>query len=274
MENKLTLKSGSILISLSSSVTGGVVYARKDLDKRCAKPGKDSMGGDAACKLLEGHGGKCDFTELTAEEVTRWETTRTIADKIEHDKAVKVRNKARSLITGVCASSNFGQLCLASHEAELDARYLEAKAMIEEFNGGSNYTRVSLYMLKGVIPDNTSSAESISSEVVELIDQMISGISSNDEEMIREAAGKLTQLVEILDDSSKAMAERAIAEARSAARALVKAAKGEGQSIAEQKRTDKSQQAEKTLKATRKALDMNADVFAQIEAATKGRKAG
>lgn len=271
--NKLTLQPG-LLVSLSSSVTGGVSYERKDLDKRCEKPGKDAMGAPAVCKRLADHDGKCDFSEMTAEEITRWETTRTISDKDEHEKATKVRNKARALITGVCAASNFGNLCLASREAELDARYKEAREMVDMFNQSAQFTRVSIYMMKGEIRA-AESASGISAEIVELIDQMTSGISGGDEDLIRVAANKLTQLAEMLDANAKAVIEKAIAEARSAARAIVtaKKEKAEGkQGFGAQKQADKGEGAKKTLKAARKVLDMNADVMAAIEGAAK--KAG
>jgi hypothetical protein len=284
MENKLTLQAG-LLVSLSSSVTGGVVYARRDLDERCGKAGRDAMGAPAVCKLLgKQHDGDCDFSELTAEEVTRWETTRTIADKAEHDKAVKVRNKARSLITAVCCSSNFGNLCLASKEKELDDRFAEAKQMVDEYNRQAQFTRVSIYMLKGVIPDTSNSARSISSEIIELIDQMLTGISAGDEDAVREAANKLTQLSEMLGDAARAMVEKSIAEARSAARAIVKAkeereagaasgglAQQTSASIAKQKEADRTATAKRTLQQARTALDMNSDVLASIEAAASKR---
>jgi len=271
--NKLTLQSG-LLVSLSSSVTGGVSYERKDLAERCGKEGTDAMGAKSTCKLAPGHEPPCNFAALTAEEITRWETTRTIADKAEHEKATKVRNKARSLITGVCVASNFGNLCLASKEAELDQRYIEAKEMVDEFNRQAQFTRVSVYMLKGVIPDSVNSAASMSSEVVTLLDQMIGGIAAGDEETVRKAANDLTQLAEMLGDASKALVEKAIAEARSAARVIVKAKAEEqtGAALATftaQKKADKAQAATNTLKQARKALDMSGDVFAQIEAAAK-----
>jgi len=271
-QNKLTLQSG-LLVALSSSVSGGVSYARRDLDERCGAAGKDAMGNPSVCKLLKNHEGRCDFSELTAEEVTRWETTRTIADKAEHDKATKVRNKARSLVTAVCIPSKFGgNLCLKSKEAELRARYDEAKAMVDEFNRQAQFTRIELYMLIGEIQENTSSAQSISSEVIGLIDQMISGVGAGDDEMIGEAANKLTALAEILGDVEQATVKKAIAEARSAKRAIVKAKAeaAEGQTVASfTKEEARAKQATNTLKQARTALDMNADVLAQIEAATK-----
>jgi hypothetical protein len=282
MENKLTLQAG-LLVSLSSSVTGGVVYARRDLDERCGKAGQDAMGGPSSCKLLSKHDGKCDFTEMTAEEITRWETTRTIADKAEHDKAVKVRNKARSLITAVCVASNFGNLCLAAKEGDLNAAYAEAKRIVDEFNQTARYTRVEIYMMIGEIRDSSASAQSISAEVVQLLDQMLTGIGGGDEDAVRDAANKLTQLSEMLGEAARAMVEKAIAEARSAARAIVKAKEereaGEGlaqqasATLAAQKEATRTATAKRTLQQTRTALDMNSDVLAQIEAASKKKQA-
>jgi len=57
-------------------------------------------------------------TMLEEEHVTeagelrsRWETERVVLDAVEMDAATKVRSKARSLITGICAKSDFGYLC-------------------------------------------------------------------------------------------------------------------------------------------------------------------
>lgn len=276
--SKLTLQSG-LLVSLSSSVTGGVVYARKDLDERCGQDGKNAMGAPAKCKLSPAHSGKCDFSEMTAEEVTRWETTRTIADKAEHEKATKVRNKARSLITAVCCASNFGLLCLATKEGDLNGAYAEAKRIVEEFNTAAQYTRVEIYMMIGEIRESSSSVQSISAEVVSLIDKMISGIGGGDEDTVRDAANKLTQLSDMLDDASRGMVAKAIAEARSAARAIVKAKEereagaASAGTLAAQKEAARTAAAQNTLQQTRTALDMNTDVFAQIEAAAAKKQA-
>lgn len=268
-ETKLVLRPG-LIVALSTSVTGGVIYQRKDLDERCAKEGSNAMGAKRTCKRLKGHAGNCDFTDMTAEEITRWETTRIIADKAEHDEAVKVRNKARSLITGVTVWSNFGNLCPSDREAELDAAYAEARRRVDEFNDKSQHTRVGVYMLKATIPDNTQSAQAISSDVVEMIDQMMTGLNNGDEGEVREAANKLTSLTEMLGEGPKAIAEKAIAEARSAARAIVKAKSEEATAIEKQKQKDRNKQAQRQLTQARQALDMNAAIMAKIEeAATK-----
>ena len=272
--NKFTLQSGIVLVSLSSEVTGGVVYSRKDLDERCGADGVDAMGAPAKCKRLAKHEPPCDFSPMTAEEVTRWETTRTIADKAEHEKATKVRNKARSLITAVCCNSNFGLLCLATKEADLNAAYAEARAMVEAFNAAAKYTRVEIYMMIGEIRESSSSVQSISAEVVGLIDKMISGIADGDEDAVRDAANKLTQLSDMLDDASRATITKAIADARSAARAIVKAKEEREESgalgaatLAAQKEAARTAAAQQTLQQARTALDVSSDVMARIEAA-------
>jgi hypothetical protein len=274
-ETKLVLRPG-LIVALSTSVTGGVIYQRKDLDERCGKEGNDAMGAKAHCKRLKDHTGRCDFSAMTAEEIKRWETTRITADKAEHDEAVKVRNKARSLITAVTVWSNFGNLCPTEREAELDEAYKEAKRRVDTFNETSVHTSVGVYMLKATIPDNSQSAQAISSDVVSMIDQMVSGLNNGDEAEVREAANKLTALTDMLDDGAKAIAQKAIAEARSAARSIVKAnTEREANAlvtIERQREADKKKAAQKQLRQAREALDMNASVLAQIEAATK--KAG
>jgi hypothetical protein len=259
----------SLMVSLSTEVTGGVVYERKDLTERCGKNGKDAMGAPSTCKLLAAHSGKCDFSEMTKEEIRKWETTCITADKTEHDKAIQIRNKARSLITSITVSSKFGQLCPTEREADLMAAYEEAKRLAEDFNSGSTHTYIGVYMQVGVIPDNEQSSRNMSFNVVQLIDGMMRGLNNGNEEEVRKAANSLTELAAVLDVDSQGIAERAIAEARSAARAITKAKAKKATDIEKQKETVKKQAAAKQLKQARVALDMNADVMAKIEAASK-----
>jgi hypothetical protein len=267
-DTKLVMRP-TLLVSLSTEVTGGVHYQRRDLDERCAKDGKNAMGSPATCKRLKGHEGKCDFSEMTTEEITKWETTKIVADKAEHERATKARNKARSLVTALTVWSNFGQLCPTEREAELNAAYAQARAVVDEFNAGSMHTTVGVYMMTAEIPDNTQNIQSLSSDLVKMIDQMMGGVNSGDEEMIREAANKLTALTEVLGDEAKSVAARAIEDARSAARAIVKAKAEKATAIEKQKETNKKAAAAKVLQQARKALDMNAEIMAKIEAAAK-----
>ena len=80
-----TLRPG-FLVSLKSSVTGNVQYSSEE--------------------IVADH-----VAEETGARVAKWQTERVIADPEEHENAIKVRSKCRSLITSICTSSAFGLLC-------------------------------------------------------------------------------------------------------------------------------------------------------------------
>ena len=79
-----TLRNG-LLVSLKTSVTGNVSYIKRDIET--------------------------DHVTEDGHLAAKWETERTIVDPGEHEAAIKVRSKARALVTGVCVASAFGLLC-------------------------------------------------------------------------------------------------------------------------------------------------------------------
>jgi len=201
----LALKPG-LLVALRTTITGGIEYQRKDLDANTRQEG---------------------------EEVTKWETTRVIADKAEHERAVKVRGKASSLIGGACLRSAFGLVCLASKEEELDAAYREALALVDAFNESATVTRISVNMLKGRIAESDEiAAQAIGAEVRDLIDAMKDGLARADVGAIRESANKARSLGQMLDEGTADKVGKAIEEARSAARAIVKRVETGGEDAA------------------------------------------
>ena len=72
-----------------------------------------------------------------------WQTERTIRDPAEHEEAIKVRTRCRSLITGVCSTSSFGLLCPEAWEGRLADAVEEAQEMVAAFNGKAALTRIS-----------------------------------------------------------------------------------------------------------------------------------
>ena len=86
-----TLRPG-LLVALNTSVKGNVNYTRRDLETDHET--------DAGLK-------------------TKWETERTITDAAEYEQAIKVRSKARSLVTAVCTPTAFGLLCPETGAPEL-----------------------------------------------------------------------------------------------------------------------------------------------------------
>jgi hypothetical protein len=193
-----TLRPG-LLVSLKTSVTGNVAYKTFDLESE----------------------------HLTPEGIkrARWETEKTVSDPEEHDRAIKVRSKARSLVTAICAQSDFGLLCPLERAGDLDSAFREARALADEFNDEARITRVQVFIIAGVVAqDDVEAVRAINSEVRGLLADMESGLQRLDVGAIREAANKARNLGSMLAPEAAERVQEAINAARSAARKIVKAA--------------------------------------------------
>jgi len=191
-----TLLKPGFLVSLKTSLTGGVSYSRVDLDAERPDDGA---------------------------EIARWETIRKIEDPDEHKRATKVRSQAGSLIRSVCVSTAFGLLCPESKEAELEDAILRAQALVDAHNQTAQYSAVRVYVLRGRIASTDEEAvRALSSEVRELLDEMQAGIRRVDVAAIRDAASRAKKLGGILDADQAAKVNRAVEAARDAAKQIVK----------------------------------------------------
>jgi hypothetical protein len=192
--NTSTLRPG-LLVSLKTSVSGNVRYVSK---------------------TIEG-----EHRTDTGAERARWETERTIIDPAEHDAAKAARSKARTLIAGVCAPSDFGLLCPIDKAEELSAAVAQARQIADEFNGTASITRVSIYVITGKIADNDVEAvRAINSEVRELMSAMESGVRNLDVEAVRRAATKAKALGQMLTAEAQEKVKVAIDAARATARKI------------------------------------------------------
>ena len=186
------------MVSLKTSVQGGVAYQRTDLDAS----GVDATGTAA---------------------VARWETTKIVADPAEHDKAVGVRNKARSLISKVCVPTAFGLLCPEAAEGDLLAAVAEARALVREHNDSASRTTVGLYVLTGKIAStDEENARAIGEEIRGLIAGMSSAIDRLDPEGLREAASKAQKVAAMLAPEESEKVGAAVQAARKAARDITR----------------------------------------------------
>lgn len=200
-----TLRPG-LLVSLKTSITGGVAYKRVDLDASEEK------------KAAEGA------------EIAKWETTKVVEDAADFEAAVKARGAARSKITAICSASDFGLMCPAARELDLARAIEEAKAIADEHNAKATRTIVSVYTITGrVAADDAEAARAINSEVRGLLDEMQEGIKSASPEAIRAAANKARQLGQLLSDDASKKVEKAIDQARAAAREIVKRVQKSGE---------------------------------------------
>lgn len=195
-----------LLISLKSTLAGGVTYERKDL------PAAE-----------EGQGA----------DVARWETTRVIRDPDEHKRATKARGLAVQEIRKLCSVTSFGLLCPESMESELDAAVVRARAIADEHNRGATHTKVNVYALKGrIASSDTEAARAIGQEVASMIEGMNDAIDRLDASAIRDAATKAREMSAMLSPELSEKVGAAVDAARKAARQIVKRVEKDGEDAA------------------------------------------
>lgn len=204
---KASILRPGLLVSLKSTMRGGVHYTRTDLE--------------------------ADHTTEDGAQRARWETSREIPDPDEFNRATAARGKARSMVAAVCCPSSFGLLCPESAEADLGAAVEEARKVADEHNATASLTRVDVFVLVGRIAQNDAeAARAITDEVRGLLEQMRAGIKDANPEAIREAANKARALGAMLTEGVADKVSAAIAEARRAAREIVKRVEKDGQTAA------------------------------------------
>ena len=196
-----------LLVSLKTTIAGGVSYQREDLGE-----------GDASDGAY----------------ITKWNTTRRVDDPQEHERAVKARGKARSLITAVCAQSEFGLLCPTARATELEEAIKQARVVAGEFNASASTSHIAMYTITAQIASTDQEAvREISAEMAVLMTQMREGIKDADPAAIREAAAKARSVGQMLDAPTQEKVSKAIEQAREAARAIVRRVEKDGEKAAD-----------------------------------------
>jgi len=192
-----TIRPG-VLVALSTSLTGNVKYGTKVVDPE-------------------------HLNDLGAKEAT-WETTRTILDPEEHDKAVRLRGKCRGMIRNVCSETGFGLLCPDEKEDQLQAAIQEAQRLARDFNATANITRLNINCLQGrIMPDDEKAVREINREVTDLLNRIETGVRNMDADVIRENANKARAIGTMLSDDAAQRVKDAVASARAAARRIANA---------------------------------------------------
>lgn len=192
-----TLRPG-LLVSLKTSIRGNVSYVKEmiEFDTEIA-PGKRR---------------------------SKWDTTRTIDDAAEHEAAVKVRGKARSIVSSVCSNTTFGLLCQQDRADELTKAVEKARTLVKKFNETAKITRLKVFIVSGrIAPDDVEAVSAINDEIATLMTTMAAGIQSLDVEKVREAANRAKGIAQMLSPSAAAQVQIAVEQARSAARKIVAA---------------------------------------------------
>ncbi len=200
-----TLRPG-LLVALKTSISGNVKYFKKTIES--------------------------DRTLDTGERMAKWETERLIELPEEHAEAVELRSKARKLISGICAQTEFGLLCPESQADRLDIAMTRARSLVEEFNGRAKRTRVNFFMLCGKInPDDVEAVRAINSEISELLVTMARGLEKLDVAEVRKAAERVAKIAIVLAPDAQARVQDAVDAARATARKIVKAGETVAQEI-------------------------------------------
>jgi hypothetical protein len=155
----------------------------------------------------------------------KWQTEKTIVDPVEHVESVKVRSRARQIVTNVCTPTTFGLLCPMDKEKELNEAIRESRKLVTEFNLRAKTTKIGMIVIAGKVADSdVEAARAINAEVNELMQAMEVGLKNLDVKAVRDAADKAKQLGSMLSDNASEKLKEAIEVARKAATAMKKAA--------------------------------------------------
>lgn len=212
----ITLRPG-LLVSLKTSIAGGVKYAREEL-------------GSEVSEISAGEGDDASKAKIKVEE---WKTKKTVDDVDELERATKTRSKCRSLIAGVCSNTSFGLLCLGANEKKLDEAIAEARALAAKHNETAKHTQVGVFVLRGRIAENEKeAAQAIASEMRDLLADMERGVREVNPDAIRRAANDARRVGKLLGEEAGKKAAAAVEEARRVATEMVKKLKG-GEQLAE-----------------------------------------
>jgi hypothetical protein len=149
-------------------------------------------------------GDNVDYAKTVIEEehvdelgqlIGAWRTDKTIADAAEFKRATEVRSKARNLVTGVCAKSDFGYLCPESKVDQLEIAIDKAAALCDDFNRTAMITSIEFNTLTGrIATDDVKAIKAIKGELAELLAEMAAGVKNLDPERTRAAANKAKRL--------------------------------------------------------------------------------
>lgn len=195
MTTHSTLRPG-LLVSLKTSISGGVVYEKIDLEA----------------------------TKKEGADVARWETTRIVDDPEEHERAKKARSDSARAVRKICSLSAFGLLCPETKAEELTAAIADARKIADDFNLTAALTRVYVHVLTGrVASDDVEAVKAINSEVRGLLDDMNAGLGNMDVKRIREAASRAKELGQMLSPDAEAKITIAVETARKVATTIAKA---------------------------------------------------
>lgn len=196
------------LVSLSTSIRGGVSYQRRDIDHAIEDNGQDRA---------------------------VWETKRTIEDAAEFKRATQVRTRVRTLILAACVETPFGLIVPKDTEVGLDRAIEQARAEVDAFNATARYSRVTFRTLRGQIASSDEEAiTEIRDEIVDLLEDLEDQCRAGSVDGIREVARKASEVSLMLEaESSAALAlNKAVSSARDLAKRVARRVVKRGEDLA------------------------------------------
>lgn len=157
-------------------------------------------------------------------ERSSWATTKIVFDPAEAKLASQVANRARYLITRLCADTAHGPLCPLDRRDDLKEAIQEARTLCAEFNDKAVFSRVEINVICGeVVADDVEAARALFSETEKFMAQMQDGLQNLDVKKVRAACAKLLDLGQMLSPEANANVAAAVNTARAAARKIVAA---------------------------------------------------
>jgi hypothetical protein len=155
-------------------------------------------------------------------ERSSWATTKIVFDPEEAKLASQVANRARYLITRLCADTAHGPLCPLDRRDDLKEAIKEARKLTAEFNDKAVFSRVEINVICGeVVADDVEAARALFSETEKFMAQMQEGLKELDVKKVRAAAAKLLDIGQMLSVGANANVAAAVNTARAAARKIV-----------------------------------------------------
>lgn len=160
---------------------------------------------------------------------SRWDTTKIVFDPDEAKEAGQVANRARYLITRLCADTAHGPLCPVERRDELVEAIAEARELTENFNMKATFTRVEVNVICGeIVADDLEAARALFSETEKFLNQMQEGLRELDVKKVRAICVKALDVGQMLSPEAGAN----IAVAVNAARAQCKKIVAAGEQVA------------------------------------------
>lgn len=157
-------------------------------------------------------------------ERSSWATTKIVFDPAEAKLASQVANRARYLITRLCADTAHGPLCPLDRRDDLKKAIQESRALCADFNDKAVFSRVEINVICGeVVADDVEAARALFSETEKFMAQAQEGLKELDVKKIRAACAKLLDIGQMLSPEANRDVAAAVNAARAAARKIVAA---------------------------------------------------